>query len=163
MTQVRAITARAAQATFLLRKLVEGNLGRLALRLDDSWRSRLLALHLRSFICSPDGEAVAAQLISLLVTKHLSDSGRLSICCMVPDSFVAAPSLSRLIGAQSFEAHCSLPIMEQHHNHLHEPGSAARADTSLEGGFGSTPLQMLLIGALAVLLDLTASLLPQRC
>ncbi|KAK9837777.1 hypothetical protein WJX74_004885, partial [Apatococcus lobatus] len=75
VTQIRAITARAAQAMFLLHKLVEGNLGRLALRLDDSWRSRLLGLQLRSFICTPDGEAVAAQLISLLVTKHLNGSG----------------------------------------------------------------------------------------
>ncbi len=62
---------------YLLRKLVEGNLGRLALRLDESWRNRLLGLQLRSFICTPDGEAVAAQLISLLVIKHLSDSGDL--------------------------------------------------------------------------------------
>lgn len=66
VTQIRAITARAGQAVFLLRKLVEGNLGRLALRLDDAWRARLLALQLRSFICTPDGDAVAAQLISLL-------------------------------------------------------------------------------------------------
>lgn len=101
VTQIRAISARAGQAVFLLRKLVEGNLGRLALRLDDAWRARLLALQLRSFICTPDGDAVAAQLISLLVTKHLSASG---VPCLPMQSAhcICRAETSSLNGAQRF-------------------------------------------------------------
>ncbi|PRW05942.1 nuclear pore complex Nup155 isoform B [Chlorella sorokiniana] len=72
---VRALVARAAQACFLLRVLAEHNLGRMAARLDEPARAQLRGLRFREWVASEDGEALATQLISVLVAEHLSASG----------------------------------------------------------------------------------------
>ncbi|KAK9806121.1 hypothetical protein WJX72_002210 [[Myrmecia] bisecta] len=75
ISAVRGLVARAAEACYLLHILSEHHMGRLAARMDDSWRARLRPLKLRDWVCSSEGEAVAAQLISVLVTEHLSSTG----------------------------------------------------------------------------------------
>jgi nuclear pore complex protein Nup155 len=72
---VRSLVGRAADACFLLRALAEHNLGRLAARLDDPGRAALRALRFRDWVASADGEAVATQLISVLVSEHLAAGG----------------------------------------------------------------------------------------
>ncbi|KAL4426022.1 hypothetical protein ABPG75_010038 [Micractinium tetrahymenae] len=72
---VRALVARAAEACFLLRVLSEHNIGRLAVRMEEGFRSQLRALRFREWVSSEDGEAVATQLISVLVAEHLSATG----------------------------------------------------------------------------------------
>ena len=52
---------------------------RLTSRLDDTVRARLQPLKLRDLVCSSEGEAVAAQLISVLVTEHLTATGSLTV------------------------------------------------------------------------------------
>ena len=66
---------RGAEACFLLRILSEHHMPRLTSRLDDATRGRLQPLRLRDWVCSSEGEAVAAQLISVLVTEHLTATG----------------------------------------------------------------------------------------
>ena len=41
--------------------------------------ARLRQLRLRSWVCEPEGEAVASHLVSLLVNEHLSETGVLFI------------------------------------------------------------------------------------
>lgn len=73
---VRALVARAAEGCFLLRTLGDHNLGRLAARCDDSTQRSLRdGLKLRDWVTAANGEAVAASLISVLITKHLSATG----------------------------------------------------------------------------------------
>ncbi len=73
--EVRALAARAAEGAFLLGVLARKNLPRLLLRLDEQTAARLRQLRLRSWVCEPEGEAVASHLISLLVNEHLSETG----------------------------------------------------------------------------------------
>lgn len=72
---VGGLIVRAAEACFLLRTLGEHHMPRLASRLDEPMRGRLLPLTLRDWVCSREGDAVAAQLISVLVTEHLTATG----------------------------------------------------------------------------------------
>ncbi|KAL4425159.1 hypothetical protein ABPG77_008264 [Micractinium sp. CCAP 211/92] len=72
---VHALVARAAEACFLLRVLCEHNIGRLALRMEEGLRAQLRVLRFREWVSSEDGEAVATQLISVLVAEHLSATG----------------------------------------------------------------------------------------
>lgn len=72
---VRSLVARSAEACFLLRTLSEHHMPRLVSRLDDAGQARLQPLKLRDWVCSQQGEAVAAQLISGLVTEHLNSTG----------------------------------------------------------------------------------------
>lgn len=72
---VRGFAARTAEGCFLLRTLAEHHLGRLAARCDEPTRGRLAGLKLRDWACGADGAAVAAQLISVLVTEHVAGSG----------------------------------------------------------------------------------------
>jgi nuclear pore complex protein Nup155 len=73
---VRGLVTRAAESCFLLSILTRHHMPRLTARLDDTTRARLQNLKLRDLVCSPEGEAVAAQLISVLVTEHLTASGK---------------------------------------------------------------------------------------
>jgi nuclear pore complex protein Nup155 len=75
---VKALVSRAADACFLLRALVEHNLSRLSARLEDSARASLRPLRFRDWVAGDDGEAVAAQLIAVLVSEHLSAAGGLA-------------------------------------------------------------------------------------
>lgn len=75
MEAVRGFAARTAEGCFLLRTLAEHHLGRLAARCDEPTRGRLAGLKLRDWACGADGAAVAAQLISVLVTEHVAGSG----------------------------------------------------------------------------------------
>jgi hypothetical protein len=72
---VRALASRAAQGLYLLRALAEHNLGRLAARLDPGPRASLGSLRLREWVTGEEGEALAAQLISALVSEHLTATG----------------------------------------------------------------------------------------
>ena len=67
---------RVAEGCFLLGMLSKHHMPRLTSRLDDTVRSRLQPLKLRDLVCSSEGEGVAAQLISVLVTEHLTATGR---------------------------------------------------------------------------------------
>jgi len=75
---VKALVSRAADACFLLRALVEHNLSRLSARLEDAARTSLRPLRFRDWVAGDDGEAVAAQLIAVLVSEHLSAAGGLA-------------------------------------------------------------------------------------
>jgi nuclear pore complex protein Nup155 len=75
---VKALVSRAADACFLLRALVEHNLSRLSARLEGSARASLRPLRFRDWVAGDDGEAVAAQLIAVLVSEHLSAAGGLA-------------------------------------------------------------------------------------
>lgn len=66
---------RVAEGCFLLGMLSKHHMPRLTSRLDDTVRSRLQPLKLRDLVCSSEGEGVAAQLISVLVTEHLTATG----------------------------------------------------------------------------------------
>ena len=66
---VRGFAARTAEGCFLLRTLAAHHLARLAARCDEPTRTRLLGLKLRDWASGADGAAVAAQLISVLVTE----------------------------------------------------------------------------------------------
>lgn len=73
---MRAMVARAAEGCFLLRSLADHNLGRLAARCDETTQRALReSVKLRDWVCSANGEAVAASLISVLITEHLSATG----------------------------------------------------------------------------------------
>ena len=74
MAKMRAMVARYAEACFLLRTLGEHNVGRLAARLDEPTRERVRRLTLRQLACDPDGDALASQLISALISEHLASS-----------------------------------------------------------------------------------------
>ena len=76
---VRALVTRAAEGCFLLGILSRHHMPRLTSRLDDTVRARLQPLKLRDLVCSPEGEAVAAQLISVLVTEHLTATGSIHL------------------------------------------------------------------------------------
>ena len=60
----------------MLGMLSRHHMPRLTSRLDDNTRARLEPLKLRDLVCSSEGEAVAAQLISVLVTEHLTATGQ---------------------------------------------------------------------------------------
>lgn len=75
---VRALVTRAADACFLLRALVEHNLSRLTARMEDSARSQLRSLRFRDWVTGEEGEAVASQLIAVLVSEHMSAAGGLA-------------------------------------------------------------------------------------
>eukprot|EP00887_Chlorella_sp_A99_P007116 scaffold2.g7116.t1 len=72
---VRALVARAAESAFLLRVLVEHNIGRLAARMEESLRQQLRSLRFREWVSSEEGEAMATQLISVAVGEHLAAAG----------------------------------------------------------------------------------------
>ncbi len=72
MAEMRAMVARYAEACFLLRTLGEHNVGRLAARLDEPTRERVRRLTLRQLACDPEGDALASQLISALISEHLA-------------------------------------------------------------------------------------------
>ena len=72
MAEMRAMVARYAEACFLLRTLGEHNVGRLAARLDEPTRERVHRLTLRQLACDPEGDALASQLISALISEHLA-------------------------------------------------------------------------------------------
>eukprot|EP00884_Botryococcus_braunii_P002912 jgi/Botrbrau1/12621/Bobra.0169s0148.1 len=72
---VRALVQRAAEGCFLLRILVESNLPRLLAGLGPTQAIRMASLRLRDWVASPEGETVAAALVSALVGEHLSTSG----------------------------------------------------------------------------------------
>lgn len=86
MGYVRGLVARGAEACFLLRTLSEHHMPRLVSRLDEPIRARLQPLKLRDWVCSHEGESVAAQLISVLVTEHLSASGAARTRVLTPAS-----------------------------------------------------------------------------
>jgi nuclear pore complex protein Nup155 len=73
-----ALVARAADACFLLRALVEHNLSRLAARMDRSARAQLRGLRFRDWVSGEDGEAVASNLIAVLVSEHLGAAAGLA-------------------------------------------------------------------------------------
>ena len=74
--ELRAMVARFAEACFLLRTLGEHNVGRLAARLDDATRERVRRLTLRQLAVDPEGDSLASQLISALITEHLASTVR---------------------------------------------------------------------------------------
>lgn len=104
---VRALVARAAEGCFLLQKLGDHNLGRLAARCDDATQRSLRdALKLRDWVTGAHGEAAAAALISVLITEHLSATGGptsasplfLSFAESSKSAFLLSPGLKKSVG-----------------------------------------------------------------
>lgn len=92
---VRALVTRAAEACFLLSTLSKHHMPRLTSRLDDTARARLQPLKLRDLVCTSEGEGVAAQLISVLVTEHLTATGEYYLQKPLPFSHPKSPCLGR--------------------------------------------------------------------
>lgn len=71
---IRALLARAAEVCFLLQELMAHGLEGMVANMDSSWQQRISKLRLRDWVCSVEGEAAAAYLISVLVTVHMSSN-----------------------------------------------------------------------------------------
>ena len=76
--KLAALIARAADACFLFKVLIEHNISRLAARMDDAARARLKELKFRDWVTGEDGENVASTLIAVLISEHMGAAAGLA-------------------------------------------------------------------------------------
>lgn len=74
---------RANEACYLTRVLIEHQLPRLSMLLDEKSKEQLQRMNLKELICTREGEHTISQLITVLINEHQQAAGLCFTRCAV--------------------------------------------------------------------------------